>query len=49
MRGGYTGSRLGACAAEDPQNSLIPKARIEAMEMRTRVKSVAVSDNAGKV
>jgi hypothetical protein len=32
----------------DPQNSLIPKARIEAVEMRTGVKSIAVSDSAGK-
>ncbi len=32
----------------DPQNSLIPNAKIEATETRTGVKSVAVSDTAGK-
>jgi hypothetical protein len=35
-------------AVLDAQSSRIPKARIEAMEMRTGVRSVVVSDNAGK-
>src|SRR6476646_10607878 len=35
-------------AVLDPQNSLIPNAKIEATETRTGVKSIAVSDSAGK-
>src|SRR5437016_1796866 len=35
-------------AVLDPQNSLIPKAKIQATETRTGVKSIAVSDSAGK-
>jgi hypothetical protein len=35
-------------AVLDAQSSLIPKARIQAMEMRTGARSVVVSDNAGR-